>query len=332
MKYTALAIVSAGLLVLPVFAQNNPAAAPTGPAIRPATPATNRPPSNPEAASVLKTQQDKVGYAVGVSIGQSLKRQEYDINPEMLGRAVADILSGKQPLLDDGESRTIYTSYQAELRQKMEAKRKEQAEKNKAEGEKFLAANKDKEGVKIKTVVVSSNKIAELQYKVLQEGSGAMPTTNDVVTVHYQGTLVDGKEFDSSIKRGQPIEFPVTGVIRGWVETLQMMKVGSKWQIFVPSELAYGDRGKGQDIGPNATLIFEIELVGIKPKTPPPTAAAASAQPVVTSDIIKVPSQDELKKGAKIEVIKASDLEKLQKEAAAQKQDTAPKPTPPVKK
>jgi non-canonical purine NTP pyrophosphatase (RdgB/HAM1 family) len=322
MKYTALAIVSAGLLALPVVAQNTPAAGPAPSVIKPASAITNKPPSNPEAASVLKTQQDRVGYAVGVSIGQSLKRQNYEINPDMLGRAVADILSGKQPLLDDTEARSVYTSYQTELRTKAEMKRKELGEKNKVEGERFLAANKTKEGVQVKIVNVSSNKTAELQYKVLQEGTGPIPGTNDTVVTQYRGTFPDGKEFDSSSKRGQPAEFPVTGVIKGWTEALQSMKVGSKWQLYLPPELAYGERGFGQDIGPNAALLFELELIGIKPKTPPP----AAAQPVVTSDIIKVPSQEELKKGAKIEVIKASDLEKLQKEAAAQKQDTAPKP------
>lgn len=144
-----------------------------------------------------------------------------------------------------------------------------------------------------------------------------MPKADDTVVTHYRGTLISGTEFDSSVKRGKPAEFPVNGVIKGWTEALQLMKKGSKWQLFIPSELAYGERGAGADIGPNATLIFDIELLDIKAK--PVAEVAQGAQGAVTSDIIKVPSAEELKKGAKIEVIKASDVEKLQKESEAAK-------------
>jgi FKBP-type peptidyl-prolyl cis-trans isomerase len=203
----------------------------------------------------------------------------------------------------------------------MAAKRQQEmqalSQKNRKAGEEFLAANKKKEGVKTQTVTYTEHlpngqtevKTDEIQYKVLKEGTGPLPKTNDMVTVHYQGTLIDGTEFDSSIKRGQPFKTAVTGVIKGWTEALLMMKVGSKWQLFIPPSLAYGDRGQGPKIEPGAALIFEVELISAE--TPPPPAAA---QPL-TSDIIKVPSADELKKGAKIEVIKPEEVDKKIKEA-----------------
>jgi hypothetical protein len=152
-----------------------------------------------------------------------------------------------------------------------------------------------------------------MQYKVITEGTGAIPKSNDTVTVNYRGTLVNGKEFDSSAKRGQPAKFQVNRVVRGWTEALQMMKAGSKWEVYIPSALAYGDRGN-PSIEPGSTLIFEVELVGADAPAPPPPPA----QPL-TSDIIRVPSAEELKKGAKIEVIKAEDLEKLTNSAANKK-------------
>lgn len=163
-----------------------------------------------------------------------------------------------------------------------------------------------------------------LQYKVLTAGDGPRPTTNDTVVTHYRGTLLDGTEFDSSIARGQPATFGVTKVIKGWTEALQLMPVGSKWQLFIPSELAYGATGSGQKIGPNATLTFDIELLEIKPPAAP-NATAVAAPAAVTSDIIKVPSKAELEKGAKIEVIKKEDVERLQKEAQAAGNNAAPK-------
>ncbi|MSU34859.1 MAG: FKBP-type peptidyl-prolyl cis-trans isomerase [Pedosphaera sp.] len=265
--------------------------------------------SNPEAAKLLKDTKDRVGYAYGLNIATMMKRQGAEMNADMLKRAIDDVAAGKTPLLNETEARQVMTSYQQDLRTKGEAKKKEQGQKNKIEGAKFLEENKGKEGVKTTA--------SGLQYKVLKEGDGAMPKADDTVVTHYRGTLISGTEFDSSIKRGQPAEFPVNGVIKGWTEGLQLMKKGSKWQLFVPSEIAYAERGAGADIGPNATLIFEVELLDIKVK--PASAAIQGGQGVVTSDIIKVPSAEELKKGAKIEVIKASDVEKLQKESEAAK-------------
>jgi FKBP-type peptidyl-prolyl cis-trans isomerase FklB len=182
------------------------------------------------------------------------------------------------------------TAYTKELRAKQEEKNKIIGEKNKKEGAEFLTENAKKSGV----ITLPSG----LQYKVLTDGTGPSPKSNEVVTVNYRGTLIDGTEFDSSYKRGQAYTTSVMGVVKGWTEALQMMKVGSKWQLFIPSDLAYGTRAGGPNIGPNAVLIFEVELLGIRPPTPPP-----GTQPV-TSDIIKVPSAEDLKKGAKIEVIK----------------------------
>jgi FKBP-type peptidyl-prolyl cis-trans isomerase FklB len=248
----------------------------------------------------LKDQRDKVSYGIGVNFGTSWKQQEIDVDPDLVVRGIKDALAGKA-LMNESEVRTTLSAFQQELRAKQMEKRKLLGEKNKAEGEKFLAENKGKSGV---TALPSG-----LQYKVLADGKGESPRSNDMVTVNYRGTLIDGTEFDSSYKRGQPATFGVTGVIRGWTEALQLMKPGAKWELFIPSELAYGERGSGQQIPPNTTLIFEVELVSIQP----PAKPAAAPEPV-TSDIIKVPSKEELEKGAKIEIIKKEDLEKLQKE------------------
>jgi FKBP-type peptidyl-prolyl cis-trans isomerase FklB len=248
----------------------------------------------------LKNQRDKVSYGIGVNFGTSWKQQEIDVDPDLVVRGIKDALAGKA-LMNESEVRTTLSAFQQELRAKQMEKRKLLGEKNKAEGEKFLAENKGKSGV---TALPSG-----LQYKVLADGKGESPRSNDMVTVNYRGTLIDGTEFDSSYKRGQPATFGVTGVIRGWTEALQLMKPGAKWELFIPSELAYGERGSGQQIPPNTTLIFEVELVSIQP----PAKPAAAPEPV-TSDIIKVPSKEELEKGAKIEIIKKEDLEKLQKE------------------
>jgi len=256
----------------------------------------------------FKDAREKNSYSVGANWGNSLKKQEVDVDLEVLIRGLREAFVG-QSALSDEQIRESMMALNKEIRAKQEEKRKQQGEKNKQEGEKFLAENKTKPGV----VALPSG----LQYKVLTDGSGESPKPGDVVTVNYRGTLIDGTEFDSSYKRGQPATFSVTGVIKGWTEALEQMKPGAKWQLFIPSDLAYGERGSGPTIGPNATLQFEVELVSSKPAAPAP--AAAPAQPV-TSDMIKVPSKEELEKGAKIEVIKAADLEKLQKEQKEKQQ------------
>ena len=257
-----------------------------------------------EDKSDFKDQKEKLSYAYGLNYGQAFKRQESDIDPDVVAKAIKDVLAGVTPRLSEKEARETIMAYQKEMRAKQEEKNKVLAEQNKKDGAAFLAENAKKEGVKVTP--------SGLQYKILTEGTGEIPKSTDSFSTQYRGTLIDGKEFDSSYKRGQPASFAVTGVIKGWTEALQMMKTGSKWQLFIPSDLAYGDRGTGRDIPPGAALIFEIELVSIKPPTTPPPlpgAGVVSSQPV-TSDIIKVPSADELKKGAKIEVIKADSVEK----------------------
>ena len=217
--------------------------------------------ASPSAASdsPLKTEKDKVSYAIGMNIGENFKRQGIDVDPAIFLQGLKESMAGGKTLLSDEEVRTLLTQYQGELRVKMEQKAKEAAETNKKEGEAFLAANKGKEGV----VTLPSG----LEYKVLTQGTGPKPTATDTVNCNYRGTLINGTEFDSSAKHGGPATFPVNGVIKGWTEALQLMPVGSKWQLFIPSELAYGERGTpGGEIGPNSTLVFEVELVSIQPK------------------------------------------------------------------
>jgi FKBP-type peptidyl-prolyl cis-trans isomerase FklB len=219
---------------------------------QPSAPAGNR--NTPS----LTTQKDKISYAIGMSIGTNLHRQSVEVDPKILQQGLEDALSGSKPLLSEEEARATLAQFQTEMRQKQQEKMQQASAENKKEGDAFLAANKAKEGV----VTLPSG----LQYKIETAGTGPKPTTSDLVVCNYRGTLIDGKEFDSSYKRGQPATFPVAGVIKGWTEALQLMPVGSKWQLFVPSELAYGERGSGPDIGPNATLIFEVELLSIQSK------------------------------------------------------------------
>lgn len=262
-----------------------------------------------EDKAAFKDPKEKSSYSIGANWGNGLKRQEVDVDLDAIIRGLKDGMAG-QSLLTDQELRESLNALSQELRAKAEEKRKQLSEKNKLEGEKFLAENKTKPGV----ITLPSG----LQYKILAEGSGESPKSNDVVTANYRGTLIDGTEFDSSDKNGQPLVRPANMLIKGWTEALQLMKPGAKWQLFVPPDLAYGERGAGQQIGPNATLIFDMELVSFKPPAPPP--AVAPAQPV-TSDIIKVPSKEELDKGAKIQILKPEDVEReLKAEAEKKKQ------------
>jgi FKBP-type peptidyl-prolyl cis-trans isomerase FklB len=206
----------------------------------------------------LKTQKDKISYALGMNFGANLSRQFVDVDPTILLQGLKDGLAGNKPLLTEEEARALLTQLQEDLRKQQAEKAQHIGGTNKTEGEAFLAANKTKEGV----VTLPSG----LQYKILKQGAGPKPSASDSVVCNYRGTLIDGKEFDSSYKRGQPATFPVGGVIKGWTEALQLMPVGSKWQLFLPSDLAYGERGAGADIGPNATLIFEVELLSIQGK------------------------------------------------------------------
>lgn len=213
-------------------------------------------PGGAEEAATLATQKDKVSYGIGMNIGKNLKRDGIDVDEALLLKGLRDGISGGKALLSEDEYRATMTALQKDLMEKQAEAAKKVAEKNRKEGEAFLAENKKKEGV----VPLPSG----LQYKVVKAGDGKSPTAKDTVETHYRGTLIDGTEFDSSYKRGQTATFPVGGVIPGWTEALQKMKVGDKWQLFVPPELAYGERGAGREIGPNAALIFEVELIAIK--------------------------------------------------------------------
>jgi FKBP-type peptidyl-prolyl cis-trans isomerase FklB len=228
-----------------------PGAAATKPGQKPAPKA--------QTPLTLKTQKDKVSYAIGLSVGHNLKRDSLEVDPSILLRGIKDAMAGGKMLLTDDEVKQVMTALQADVRKKQEEKMQAATEANKKESEAFLAANKNKDGV----VTLPSG----LQYKILTGGTGPKPTATDSVVCNYRGTLLDGTEFDSSYKRGQPVTFPVSKVIKGWTEALQLMPVGSRWQLFVPAELAYGLRGAaGGTIGPNATLIFEVELISIENK------------------------------------------------------------------
>jgi FKBP-type peptidyl-prolyl cis-trans isomerase len=279
---------------------------------------SNTAPAKPGANSaMLKNEKDRLSYSVGMQLGTMIKRNNLDVDISVVSDAMNDIIAGKQPKMSEPEAKEVMMTYQRSAATKREEDRKKQSEKNKAEGEKFLAGNKSKSGVKTKSVTLPDGSKAELQYKIITEGKGPIPMSNDVVEVNYKGTLINGTEFDSSSKHGdKPAKFPVNRVIRGWTEALEMMPVGSKWTVYIPSTLGYGDMGAGPTIEAGSTLVFEMELVAIEPKTPPSPPPAPAAP--LTSDIIRVPSADELKKGAKIEVLKPEDVEKAKKEAEQQ--------------
>lgn len=205
----------------------------------------------------LKDQKEKVSYSIGLNIGANLKAQNIDINPDLLARGLKDALTGTKPLLTEEEIKEVLTTFQREMTAKTDAARTAVSEQNKIEGTAFLAENGKKEGV----ITLPSG----LQYKVLNAGTGpAKPKATDTVVTNYKGNLIDGTEFDSSYTRGEPAEFPVNKVIAGWTEALQLMQTGAKWQLFIPSNLAYGEKGYEGVIAPNAVLIFELELISIK--------------------------------------------------------------------
>jgi FKBP-type peptidyl-prolyl cis-trans isomerase FklB len=206
--------------------------------------------------TVLKDDKDRLSYSFGVNIGKSLKNQSVEIDPDILSQGFKDAYTDSELLMAEQAVLDMLASYDQEMREKHAERTGEVAEKNKTEGEAFLAANKEKEGV----VVLQSG----LQYRVITKGTGRTPEFSDMVKTHYRGTLIDGTEFDSSYERGEAVVFPVNGVIKGWTEALMLMKEGAKWEIFIPADLAYGVRGAGSMIEPNATLIFELELISIE--------------------------------------------------------------------
>ena len=219
--------------------------------------------AKPLKAGDLDSQKKKVSYAIGLDIGKNFKERALDIDMDILIQGLRDAQGSGQPLLGNEEIQKVMTQFQQDMMKAEQEKRTGQAEVNKTKGEAFLKENAKKTGIKVTA--------SGLQYLVITDGSGPQPQATDTVKVHYRGTLLDGSEFDSSYKRNQPAVFPLNGVIKGWTEALQLMKVGSKWQVFLPAGLAYGENGAGQVIGPNATLIFDVELLGIeKPGTAAP--------------------------------------------------------------
>jgi FKBP-type peptidyl-prolyl cis-trans isomerase len=259
------------------YAQQTPATS-TPAATTPAAPAATTPkPATTAKAPVKKTaaaaksaeppalttRKDKFSYALGMNIGSglgaNLKRQSVEVDWNLVSQGLKDSAEGSKTRLTEDEEKALLTEVQNEIQKQQQEKMKEASEKNKTEGEAFLAANKDKEGI----ITLPSG----LQYKVLTAGTGPKPTASDSVVCNYRGTLINGTEFDSSYKRGQPATFGVSQVIKGWTEALQLMPVGSKWQLFIPSSLAYGEHPDPRSrIEPNATLIFEVELLSIQDK------------------------------------------------------------------
>ena len=207
-------------------------------------------------AAALSTAAQKVGYSIGLQVGMQVAKTKDMIDADALTLGLKDALAGTAPKMTPQESQAAMMEFQKAAQEKMMKEAAAAGSENAKAGEAFLAANKAKEGV----VTLPSG----LQYKVVKAGSGATPSASDTVVTHYRGTLIDGKVFDSSIDRGEPATFPVGGVIAGWTEALQLMKVGGKWELYIPSKLAYGPRGAGQMIGPDSTLLFEIELLEIK--------------------------------------------------------------------
>jgi len=210
-----------------------------------------------DSVKTLESENDKVSYAFGLVLGKRMTQDMPDLNVDVFAQAIKDAFSGDKALLTDNQVSETLTAFQRNLQQKQMEEIQKLSEENKKAGEAFLAENKNKEGV----VTLESG----LQYKVLKEGKGPQPGPNDVVKVHYTGTLINGKVFDSSVERGEPVSFPVNGVIAGWTEALQLMPQGSKWQLFIPSDLAYGVNGN-RTIGPNETLLFEVELLDVEKK------------------------------------------------------------------
>jgi len=208
------------------------------------------------AETLLKDEKDRISYSIGLSIGTNFKQQSIDVTLEPLMAGIRDALLDQKPLMSDEEIKTTMEAFRQQMTAQMKQKKESEASNNQAEGEAFLRENAKKSGV----ITTASG----LQYEVIRKGTGPKPKLTDTVVTHYTGTLLDGKIFDSSYKRNAPATFPVNGVIKGWTEALQLMETGSKWKLYIPSGLGYGARGAGNVIGPNATLVFDIELLEIK--------------------------------------------------------------------
>jgi FKBP-type peptidyl-prolyl cis-trans isomerase FklB len=242
----------------------------------------------PEATGPV--DMNKVSYAIGMLLGKNMKTDGIDLKIEPFVKGFNDTISGATPTMTEEEIRQVMTAFSVEMAAKKEAQVKKLSEESKAKEEAFLSENKKKEGVQVLP--------SGLQYKIVKDGTGKKPTAKDSVTVNYRGSLIGGKEFDSSYSRNEPATFPVGGVIPGWTEALQLMKSGSKWEIYIPSKLAYGETGVGEVIPPNSTLIFEVELLSVKPGEEKKAAAKVSAKTKAKPKAVK-PAAKTAGQGAK---------------------------------
>ena len=272
MKRMGMAVLALGLIACGVRAQQAPAKAPAAPPAKaPAAGSAKALPTTPgkapASASAFKNQKEKLSYAIGMEMGKGVKTQGIDVDPAMLTEGLNDAISGGKPKMSEEELKQVITALQQDLRQKQTQAQQVAGAENKAKGDAYLAENAKKEGV----VALPDG----LQYKILTAGQGKKPAESDTVLCNYKGTFIDGTEFDSSTQAGKPVPFEVKNVIPGFKEVLQLMPVGSKWQVFIPSTLGYGERGAGSVIGPNSALIFEIELVSIQ-ETPPAQPAGGA--------------------------------------------------------
>jgi len=257
MKRMGMAVMALGLMAFGVKAQQAPAKAPAAPPAKaPATAPTAKAPAAGAPAAGFKTQKEKLSYAIGMEMGKGVKAQGLDVDSAILSQGLKDALTDAKPQMTEDELKQVINDLQQGMRQKQMQMQEQAAAENKTKGEAFLAENGKKDGV----VTLPDG----LQYKILTAGDGKKPVETDTVKCNYKGTFIDGSEFDSSAKAGGPVPFEVKNVIPGFKEVLQLMPVGSKWQVFIPSNLAYAEHGAGGVIGPNAALIFEIEVVSIE--------------------------------------------------------------------
>ncbi len=283
---TVAILMLAGAICVSAQTKSTPAAKPkTASSAKTQTaPAKTHPATAAKAPAPLTTQKEKFSYALGMNLGNNLHRGDVAVDPDILARGLKDAIAGGKMQMTEPEAAAVLEQVSNEARQKMQAKMQQEAEANKKAGDAFLASNKAKEGV----VALPDG----LQYKILTAGTGPKPAASDTVVCNYRGTLTDGTEFDSSYKRNEPLTIPVSGVIKGWTEALQLMPVGSKWQLFIPADLAYGEHGQGP-IPANSTLVFEVELLSIKPKeaeqTPGKAPESAPENPSSTAPAASAP-------------------------------------------
>lgn len=254
-KYVTLAVAALVAMVGVVGAQQQSGQPAQKPAAPSAQPQTAQPSTGQPQAGKPESVADRASYAIGYQFGRQFKQNEITVNNDLLMKGLRDGLAGGQASLTDEEMQTAVQAFQQQFMQQQAEKQKVQGEKNKSEGEAYLAKNKERAGVKTTA--------SGLQYEVVKEGTGPQPKATDTVTVHYKGTLTDGTEFDSSYQRNEPATFALKDVIAGWTEGLQLMKVGSKYKLYVPAALAWGEQGRGPVIGPNAAVVFEVELISI---------------------------------------------------------------------